>query len=341
MTRSSCQGRYLVSVAESSSELFRSELKFHAGSQLVERLDSRRHVCDLADGFESLFWQHVVPVQSQLQCSSLELEELICLDLSMVDVEALDSTPYGIQVTANKRLDLNFQEFVDGLKLCYQWSEELYNPRDAETVLSVHFHLEEGATPRAFLGASSVENQLSKWAGGEFRWAKGQASISRAEGKLVQALEEYDPGRKLDSLRVLDLGAAPGGWSRVLANRGCVVDAVDPAPLDPRLRDIKKIRHFSETASTFLRRTQESYDLIVSDMKMDANLAAETLVRLARRLKKHGRVLSTLKLPKGPRALTEGHEALKKISRAYDILEARQLYMNRSEVTVYLKPRAD
>lgn len=335
------KGRYLISVAEASSEHFLRELAEYPGCELVERLDARRHVCDLEDGFQSLFWQHCFPVQAEIECSNLQLEELICLDLSRVDIENLDTVSYGVQVSANQRLEFVFQDFIQGLRLCYQWADETYDPRRAQRVLSIHFHVQDGKPKRAFVGASKTRNNLSSWTGGEFRWAKGPSSVSRAEGKIVQALEEFCPGNDFSGCRVLDLGAAPGGWSRVLAEQGSLVDAVDPADLDPSLLEVSTIRHFRETAGIYLRRSEEKYDLIVSDMKMDANLAAEILVRLANRLKSEGRILSTLKLPKGNRALGEVKEALKKISRAHDILEARQLYMNRSEITVLLQPHAD
>ncbi len=58
--------------------------------------------------------------------------------------------------------------------------------------------------------------------------------ISRAEFKLLEALEVF--GVSLPSRgRALDLGAAPGGWTRLLLEASLSVVAVDPANLDPRL----------------------------------------------------------------------------------------------------------
>ncbi len=54
---------------------------------------------------------------------------------------------------------------------------------------------------------------------------------SRAAFKLLQLDQRFHllaPGR-----RVVDLGAAPGGWTQVAAARGARVVAVDIAPMDP------------------------------------------------------------------------------------------------------------
>lgn len=71
--------------------------------------------------------------------------------------------------------------------------------------------------------------------GGEWRFAEDHIGPpSRAYLKLWEALSRCgampQPGE-----RCIDLGAAPGGWTWVLAQLGATVLAVDKAPLDPRV----------------------------------------------------------------------------------------------------------
>ncbi|MBX3272181.1 MAG: hypothetical protein KF729_18085 [Sandaracinaceae bacterium] len=48
--------------------------------------------------------------------------------------------------------------------------------------------------------------------------------------------------------RVVDLGAAPGGWTWVLASLGCRVLSVDKAPLDPRVAALPNVEHRTQSA---------------------------------------------------------------------------------------------
>ena len=61
--------------------------------------------------------------------------------------------------------------------------------------------------------------------------AKAQGWRSRAAFKLIELDEKYHLLRP--GVRVLDLGAAPGGWSQVAAHKGAVVLALDLLPIDP------------------------------------------------------------------------------------------------------------
>jgi 23S rRNA (uridine2552-2'-O)-methyltransferase len=63
------------------------------------------------------------------------------------------------------------------------------------------------------------------------RQAKAQGYRSRAAFKLL----EIDKKEKLlrPGMRVLDLGAAPGGWSQVAAEKRAKVIAIDLLPMEP------------------------------------------------------------------------------------------------------------
>jgi 23S rRNA (cytidine2498-2'-O)-methyltransferase len=187
----------------------------------------------------------------------------------------------------------------------------------------------------AFLGLSFVDYNLSSWAGGERRFAREEGQVSRAEFKLLEALEAFHinlPQRGI----ALDLGAAPGGWTRVLRQREQFVTAVDPAELDPRLITDKAIRHKRMTAEAYLADEPDEFDLIVNDMRMDARDSARLMVDYARQLYPHGIAIMTFKLPEQGRRAVLDH-AFNILREGYIIAGARQLFHNRSEITVYLQ----
>jgi 23S rRNA (uridine2552-2'-O)-methyltransferase len=61
--------------------------------------------------------------------------------------------------------------------------------------------------------------------------AKAQGWRSRAAFKLIELNERYHLLRR--GLRVVDLGAAPGGWSQVAVREGAVVIGMDLLPIEP------------------------------------------------------------------------------------------------------------
>lgn len=197
---------------------------------------------------------------------------------------------------------------------------------------------EENRKPRlaALASVSLAAENLSSWAGGMRRFAREEGQISRAEFKLLEAFEVF--GLDLPPRGVaLDLGASPGGWTRVLRRRGQYVTAVDPGELDPRLANDRGVRHLRMTAEQYLRQGPDLYDLIVNDMRMDARDSARLMVAFAPYLRPHGWALMTLKLPEQQRrpVLEQAFAILRK---GYRIVGARQLFHNRSEITVWLSP---
>ena len=195
-------------------------------------------------------------------------------------------------------------------------------------------------TTRCYLGISPAEENLSAWPGGARHFAQTPEQISRAEFKLLEALETF--GVSLPSHgSALDLGAAPGGWTRLLLEEGLQVVAVDPAKLDVRLAKSLHLEHYRGYAETYLEeaiKKHKKFDVIVNDMRMDAREAARLLGPASRCLRSvDGFVLSTLKLPHATHEinpLATLREALNILRKYYAIVEARQLFHNRQEVTV-------
>lgn len=190
-----------------------------------------------------------------------------------------------------------------------------------------------------YVGISAVEENLSSWPGGMRHFAHVPEQISRAEFKLLEGLEAFGVSLP-EQGRVLDLGAAPGGWSRLLLEAGLEVVAVDPANIDARLEKRRRLQHYRGYAENYLEEAlarHYRFDVIVNDMRMDAREAARLLAQAADCLRDDGFVLSVFKLPHSALnvdPLVNLREALGILRGRFEIVQARQLFHNRQEVTV-------
>ncbi len=205
--------------------------------------------------------------------------------------------------------------------------------------------------------------QMPVWPGGRPRLPYQPSLVSRSALKLLEALETFaiptPPGH-----HALDLGAAPGGWTQVLAVRGLRVTAIDPGQLDPRVASLPGVTAIAATAQAYLasvqarnrprlsagqaRRVRNSthrvpwdpgvHALIVNDMHLDARASARIMGEMAALLRPEGAGVITLKLPRAaPTAILR--QALAILAARYPVLQARCLYFNRNEVTVCLRMR--
>jgi 23S rRNA (cytidine2498-2'-O)-methyltransferase len=188
---------------------------------------------------------------------------------------------------------------------------------------------------RLYAGVSEARDNLSSWAGGAQRFAREAEQLSRAEFKLLEALDSFAVPLQAGG-RALDLGAAPGGWTRVLLARGQRVVAVDPAQLHPRLAKDERVRHLRVSAERYLEGASGAFDVILNDIRKDACEAAELVARCAPLLAPRGFALLSLKL-RHERRSEQMDAALRVLRPIFSVCRARHLFHNRSEVTVYLR----
>ena len=192
---------------------------------------------------------------------------------------------------------------------------------------------------QAYLGLSPAADNLSDWAGGARRFKRDEAQISRAEFKLLEAVEVFGLTWPQTGA-ALDLGAAPGGWTRLLRQHDLHVVAVDPANLDARLAADPAVRHIRQTAQSYLPKTREQFEVILNDMRLDAQDSARLMLLAAKNLRAAGWAVVTLKLPQ--RGMGQAAAAaIEKLSESYEVLGARQLFHNRNEITVALSKAAN
>ncbi|MGQ9837399.1 MAG: SAM-dependent methyltransferase [Cyanobacteriota bacterium] len=299
---------------------------------------SRRSFAALAQDWQVLppiFLRHICPIHQEYVFSegSFSPEALILEDRL---VQSLDP---ALSFSVQTRLfgKLNLKPFQVNQALADQVISATGSPlevKDPEQILSVVIlAFTDGI--RLSIGLSRAWQNLSNWAGGIHRFRRDPGQISRAEFKLLEALQVFRVPL-VKAGRALDLGAAPGGWTRVLRQYGQEVTAVDPAELDKRLVGDPGIHHYRLSTQAYLARHPNRFHLILNDMRMDGRDSARLMVAFAPHLEPAGAGVMTLKLP-GHRRLQVLQQTLDILHSAFPIVKARHLFHNRSEVTFYLQ----
>jgi len=200
--------------------------------------------------------------------------------------------------------------------------------RDADWILSVYL-----APDTVYLGISRPDHNLSDWSGGAMRFAREEGQVSRAKFKLLEAERKFS--LDLSQFRkALDIGAAPGGWTSLLLERGLEVTAVDPAALSPSLLGHPRLT-FLQSKADEVQFPPDSFDLLVCDMSWSPRQMIKIVRGLLYALQGGGTAIITLKLMHGKpfRAIRETVSAF---SPALRLRKAKQLFHNRNELTLYL-----
>jgi 23S rRNA (uridine2552-2'-O)-methyltransferase len=92
--------------------------------------------------------------------------------------------------------------------------------------------------------------------------AKKDGYRSRAAYKLLDIEEKFKVLKR--GLNVIDLGAAPGGWTQVAVKAGCVVTAVDLQEVAPITG--ATIIHGDFLDDEIYAQVQKNFDIVMSDM---------------------------------------------------------------------------
>lgn len=197
---------------------------------------------------------------------------------------------------------------------------------------------------KACVGESRA--RANDWPMGIARLRMPPGAPSRSTLKLAEAFDVFLGERANELLRpgmhAVDLGAAPGGWTWQLVQRGIAVTAIDNGPLKGAVRGDALVTHLREDA--FRWRPRRGVDWLVCDVVEQPMRIAELVSRwiadgAARRS------IFNLKLPMKKR-YDEVRRCMQRMGEIVDAaavkhtLAVRQLYHDREEVTGYLA-RAD
>jgi 23S rRNA (cytidine2498-2'-O)-methyltransferase len=193
----------------------------------------------------------------------------------------------------------------------------------------------------AWIGASNA-HAGSPWPMGIPRVAMPHGAPSRSTLKLAEAFMTFlDDEARLrwlrPAMRAVDLGAAPGGWTWQLVQRGLRVVAVDNGPLKGAMANDPLVEHLRVDGLTY--RPRRAVDWMLCDMVLSpsrvATLVAAWIADGACR-----RSIFNLKLPmkkrdaEVQRCAAIIREALRPRRMKFE-LRLRQLYHDREEVTGY------
>lgn len=203
-------------------------------------------------------------------------------------------------------------------------------------------HLFFSSKHRVLIGSSDAHNSSPAHMGIQ-RVKMAHDAPSRSYLKLAEAfavfLDEAEQAQWLKpGMTAVDLGAAPGGWTWQLVQHGLKVTAVDNGPLKGAAAGHPSIRHLRQDGFRF--RPQRPVDWLVCDMVEQPQRVAQLMSDWIADGFAH-RAIFNLKLPMKKRvealdtALADIRTALNRRQIKFR-LQAKQLYHDREEVTVFL-----
>jgi len=187
---------------------------------------------------------------------------------------------------------------------------------------------------KAFIGISRTDEIIAKEIKVFKKYKSGERPLTRAEHKIREAIEVFNLEIKRD-FRVLDLGAAPGGWTKVLAELADTVVAVDPAELDPSVEALPNVVHLKCKAEE-IPNDIGNFDLIVNDMNLDPASSARIMVNLAKFLKRDSAAVMTVKFVTRNRKKHVA-QALEILKAEYNDFKVKRLPHNRYETTIFMR----
>ncbi len=315
--RAKLNGIELESRGESSAAFYVNDY-----STIVEEIHK--------EGF--IFLRHIHPFMNKTDIegkfSDFEIY-LAMLEKLLPMLEATDIIVCQCRIDSSIVMEYSNKELTALLASFLQDRGYTIAPKDAKISVSLTVY---GSS--AYMGISFLRDNVSDWTGGNLFYSKSNDIICRAEFKIEEACKVFNV-QISGGMRALDLGAAPGGWTHYLSQRGVLVDAVDPANLREDILKLKNVKHHKMTAQEFAALMPSSqYDIMVNDMKMDTNQSVDLTCEMSNQLREGGICLMTLKLPKSG-IMKRINTARKVLGRNFEQVKIRKLYYNRSEVTVY------
>jgi 23S rRNA (cytidine2498-2'-O)-methyltransferase len=229
-------------------------------------------------------------------------------------------------------------------KFCKQFRPHLVTALKKDRLLSAHsgwrLHLFFTDSLHVTIGIAPVDNSAADTIGIP-RLKMPGAAPSRSTLKLDEAIRWFlsvSQQAKLfrAGMTAVDLGAAPGGWSWQLVQRGCLVTAIDNGPMQAELMKTGMVEHLKTDAFTYA--PDKKVDWLVCDMA-ERPLHVSRLITRWLAGKQCSNVIFNLKLPMKKR-LASVQQCISLIERELTqaniehSIQAKQLYHDREEITV-------
>ena len=288
--------------------------------------------------------------------SQLDFKQLIFTRQWFAGLTKIDDLPEQNRIApliiAIKSLDQDFNDIElcypdtnDGKSLsrfCKQFKPHLQAALKKQKLLSAHsgqrLHILFLDSKQAFVGFSPIDNS-AQIAMGIPRLRMPSSAPSRSTLKLEEAIHWFieDESKIIkNGMSAVDLGAAPGGWSWQLVQRGLLVTAIDNGPMENKLMRGGMVEHLKTDAFTY--RPKKTINWLVCDMAERPSLVSKLIAKWFTREDCRNAIFN-LKLPMKKR-LQEVNECLDLIHQQLneaDIphqIQAKHLYHDREEITV-------
>jgi 23S rRNA (cytidine2498-2'-O)-methyltransferase len=280
---------------------------------------------------EPMFLRHIQPVDHVWEGARSE-NDLLLLSEWVKDNEFFQSgEQIAVQVRKEERSEAPYTPFAVKAALDEVFTSKfgaIPVVKEADRIVSIYVTAE-----KLYAGISRPIDNLSDWSGGAIRFQKEEDQISRAKFKLLEAEQRF--GLDFGSYRTgLDIGAAPGGWTSFLLERGLKVTAIDPATMHPSLLKHPQLTIYKKNAGDVKLRDEE-FDLLVCDMSWSPRQMGRLVADLLYALRVGGTAIITVKLMH-KKPFQTVRELLQAFESELQLVQAKQLFHNREELTLYL-----
>ena len=288
--------------------------------------------------------------------SQIDFKQLVFTRQWFASLTKLDDLPEQDRITplvaAIKSLDENFNDIElaypdtnEGKSLsrfCKQFKPHLTASLKKQKLLSAHsglrLHLLFLDSQQVFIGSVPIDNS-AQIAMGIPRLRMPSSAPSRSTLKLEEAIHWFleDETKVIkNGMTAVDLGAAPGGWSWQLVQRGLLVTAIDNGPMEDKLMRSGMVEHYK--ADAFNYRPKKPVDWLVCDMAERPLLVSKLIAKWFIRGECKNAIFN-LKLPMKKRwqAVKECQEIFQQGLAKQNIsfsIQMKQLYHDREEITV-------
>ncbi len=244
-------------------------------------------------------------------------------------------------------VELNYPDTNEGKslsKFCKQFKPHLVSSLKKQKLLSSHagwrLHLFFTDSQHVNIGIAPVENNATNPMGIP-RLKMPRSAPSRSTLKLEEAIHwflstEQQSQLIKNGMTVVDLGAAPGGWTWQFVKRDCLVTAIDNGPMQSELMQTGMVEHLQTDAFTYA--PKKKVDWLVCDMA-ERPLHVSRLIARWFTNKQCNNAIFNLKLPMKKRhasvqeCIALLQQQLTEAGLKFNIM-AKQLYHDREEITV-------
>lgn len=172
-----------------------------------------------------------------------------------------------------------------------------------------------------------------------------KSAPSRSTLKLEEAFHAFVPAEEWEERlqggrNAVDLGAAPGGWTWQLVQKGMMVAAIDNGTMDEALMESGQVKHYREDGFKYQPKRQNVTWLVCDMVEKPNRVAALMAAWVINDWCKEA--VFNLKLPMKQRyqSVSDNLDLIKDIFREHKVryqIQCKHLYHDREEVTVHLR----